>query len=65
MYLPLQKDLSNRLERLETGQSDIKDLIKHTTTLMTVSYMYIRRDLKTMAFNVNSDVDLLFKEVRM
>lgn len=45
------------------GQNEIKELIKHTTTLMTENFTYIRKDLKTLAFNVNSDVELLFKEM--
>ncbi|NHC42659.1 hypothetical protein G6549_22305 [Bacillus sp. MM2020_1] len=65
-----QKELIGRTEHLEkgqdvlsTGQNEIKELIKHTTTLMTENFTYIRQDMKTLAFDVNSDVELLFKEM--
>ena len=44
---------------LSAGQNEIKELIKHTTTLMTESFTYIRKDMKALAFDVNSDVDLI------
>jgi hypothetical protein len=33
-----QKELSSRMENLESGQKEIKELIKHTTTLMIESF---------------------------
>jgi uncharacterized phage infection (PIP) family protein YhgE len=58
-----QNQLSNRVENVVKGQDEIKDLIKHTTTLMTENFTYIRKDMKSLAFEVNADVELLFKEV--
>nr|WP_263326456.1 hypothetical protein [Neobacillus sp. Marseille-Q6967] len=65
-----QKELITRSENLEKGQegimsgfNEIKDLIKHNTTLMTENVTYIRKDMKTLAFDVNSDIELLFKEM--
>jgi hypothetical protein len=48
---------------LSAGQNEIKELIKHTTTLMTENFTFIRKDMKALAFDVNSDVELLFKEM--
>jgi uncharacterized phage infection (PIP) family protein YhgE len=58
-----QNQLSTRMENVEKGQDEIKDLIKHTTTLLTDNFTYIRKDMKTFANDVNADVELLFKEV--
>jgi uncharacterized phage infection (PIP) family protein YhgE len=55
--------LTTRMENLERSQDELKDLIKHTTTLMTENFTYIRKDMKSLAFEVNADVELLFKEV--
>jgi hypothetical protein len=48
---------------LTSGRSEIKELIKHTATLMTGNFTYIRIDMKALALDVNSDVELLFKEM--
>jgi hypothetical protein len=65
-----QEQLSTRMENVEkgldtlsTGQEEIKELIKHATTLMTENFTYIRKDMKEFAFDVNSGVELLFKEM--
>lgn len=50
-------------ELLISGQHEIKDIIKHTATVMIENFTTIRRDVKTLAFDVNSDVELLFKEM--
>lgn len=50
-------------DQLKSGQQEIKDIIKHTATLLTENFTTIRRDMKALAFDVNSDVELLFKEV--
>jgi hypothetical protein len=49
-------------EELKSGQIEIKELVKHTTTLMTENFTDIREEMKALAFDVNADVDLLFKE---
>lgn len=59
--------LTGNLEKgqniLAAGQNEIKELIKHTTTLMTENFTYIRKDMKALALDVNSDIELLFKEM--
>ncbi|MDQ1002611.1 putative nuclease with TOPRIM domain [Neobacillus niacini] len=47
-----QMELLSRTENLEkgqdllsAGQNEIKELIKHTTTLMTENFTYIRKDI--------------------
>ncbi|MFS0777634.1 hypothetical protein ABC255_16740 [Neobacillus sp. 3P2-tot-E-2] len=65
-----QKELISRTENLEkgqdlltAGQNEIKELIKQTATLMTENFTYIREDMKSLALDVNSDIELLFKEM--
>ncbi|MBY0148126.1 hypothetical protein H0184_19925, partial [Neobacillus niacini] len=38
--------LTTRMENVERSQDELKDLIKHTTTLMTENFTYIRKDMK-------------------
>ncbi|MEH7255803.1 hypothetical protein V7111_27220, partial [Neobacillus niacini] len=56
-----QKQLSTRIENVEkgqdilaTGQSEIKELIKHSATLMSENFTFIRKDMKALALDVNS-----------
>jgi hypothetical protein len=39
---------------VEKGQNEIKELIKHTTTRMTESFTYFRKDMNALALDVNS-----------
>lgn len=57
-----QKELASRMDNLEKGQNEIKEMIKHSTTLMTENFTYIRKDMRTFERDVNADIDLLFKE---
>ncbi|MDR6123452.1 chromosome segregation ATPase [Bacillus sp. SLBN-46] len=72
-----QKELSNQVGKLETGQGemrkDIKELragqseiiniIKHSTTLLTENLTHFRKDMRTFKSDVNADIELLFNEV--
>lgn len=57
-----QKELASRMDNLEKGQNEIKEMIKHSTTLMTENFTYIRKDMRTFERDVNADIELLFKE---
>ena len=62
-----QEEITSRMEKgyeeLKAGQADIINIIKHTTTLMTENFTYIRKDMRTFQSDVNADIELLFKEV--
>jgi chromosome segregation ATPase len=62
-----QSELTIRLEKgneeLKAGQAEIKDIIKHTTTLLTENFTYIRKDMSTFQSDVYADIVLLFNEV--
>jgi hydrogenase maturation factor len=57
------ENLEKGQDILSSGQNEIKELIKHTATLMTENFTYIRKDMKAFALDVHSDVELLFKEM--
>ncbi|MEH7113960.1 hypothetical protein V7124_16420 [Neobacillus niacini] len=68
-----QKELSSRMENVEKGQSEIssrmeegykeiKETIKHTTTLMTENFTHIRKDIRSIERDFNTDIELVFKE---
>ena len=62
-----QEEITSRMEKgyeeLKAGQADIINIIKHTTSLMTENFTYIRKDMRTFQSDVNADIELLFKEV--
>ncbi|MEH7544946.1 hypothetical protein [Neobacillus vireti] len=62
-FISGHKQLTIQMENVEKGQQEIKDIVKHTATLMTENFTTIKRDMRTLAFDVNSDVELLFKEM--
>jgi hypothetical protein len=54
-----QKELSSKMEsvekgqielscRMEEGHNEIKEMIKHNTTLMTENFTYIRKDMRAL-----------------
>ncbi|MBE4907667.1 hypothetical protein IMZ08_06325 [Bacillus luteolus] len=49
-----------RLGYLEKGQDELKDLFKHTTTLLTENFTSIRQDLRRNKSETDSDINLLF-----
>jgi predicted nucleic acid-binding Zn-ribbon protein len=57
------KRTDGKLDSLERGQQEIKDLMKHHTTLLTENMTSMRRDLGRRVTDTEADVNLLFKEV--
>ncbi len=49
-----------RLGNLEEGQDELKDLFKHSTTLLTENFTSIRQDLRRNKSETDSDINLLF-----
>ncbi|HSI67788.1 MAG TPA: hypothetical protein VK947_10250 [Planococcus sp. (in: firmicutes)] len=56
-------ETNDKLEKLEAGQKEIKELLKHNSALTTENLTEIRQDSRTKFRDVHADVDLLFKEV--
>lgn len=57
------ENMDNRFDRLDQGQEELKELIKHTTTLMTENFTNIRKEIRVKGQDTQADIDLLFKEV--
>ena len=55
--------VDQRLDQLEQGQTEIKDTIRHSATLMTENFTAIRKEMREEIVDTQTDVDLLFKEV--
>jgi hypothetical protein len=58
----VEKSQTELTKLIELGQNEIKEMIKHTTTVMTENFTYIRKDLRAFERDVNADIELLFKE---
>jgi archaellum component FlaC len=50
------------LGNLEKGQEEIKDMLKHNTTLLTENFTTIRQDLRKHKSETDADINLLFKK---
>jgi len=55
--------VDGRLDKLEEGQVEIKNLIKHHTTLFSENFTDIRKEMRIQNQETKSDINLLFKEV--
>jgi hypothetical protein len=55
------EDISS--DKLLKGQDEIKDLINNMKTLMIENFTYLSKDINALDISVNSDIELLFKEV--
>ncbi|WP_309863257.1 hypothetical protein [Bacillus sp. SLBN-46] len=62
-FKSIHKELTGRMDNLLSGQTEIKNMLKHTTEVMTENFTYLKRDIKSLAYDINSDFDLLFKEI--
>lgn len=51
------------LTKLEDGQEELKDMLRHHTTLLTENLPSIRQEMRVQAQETKSDVNLLFREV--
>ena len=56
-------EVNERLDRLEQGQTELKESFRHNNTLMIENFTDIRKDLRTKHQDMQADVNLLFKEV--
>lgn len=56
-------ETNDKLEKLEAGQKEIKELLRHNSALTAENLTGIRQDSRTKFRDVHADVDLLFKEV--
>ena len=52
--------VEGRLGNLEKGQDELKEMIKHSTTLLTENFTNIRQDLRRSKSETDSDINLLF-----
>lgn len=56
-------EVDHRFDHLEKGQAEIKDVIRHSATLMTENLTDIRKDMRLKHQGTEADIDLLFREV--
>ncbi|PTY81592.1 hypothetical protein B5V88_03325 [Heyndrickxia sporothermodurans] len=54
--------VDSRLENLETGQIELKDMLKHSTTLLIENFTSIRQDIRQRDTEMNADINLLFRK---
>lgn len=54
--------LESGQQRLEKGQDELKDMLKHSTTLLTENFTGIRQDIRVNKTETDSDINLLFKK---
>jgi chromosome segregation ATPase len=55
--------VESELKEVKEGQIEIKDALKHHTTLMIETLTNMRKDIKTTTSDIQADVNLLFREV--
>jgi len=55
--------VDSRLGKIEEGQLEIKNLIKHHTALFSENFTDIRKEMRIQNQETKSDINLLFKEV--
>jgi uncharacterized phage infection (PIP) family protein YhgE len=48
--------------RLEQGQEELKDMLKHHTTILLENVIDIRKDIRINKADTDSDMNLLFKK---
>jgi Sec7-like guanine-nucleotide exchange factor len=56
-------ETNDKLEKLEAGQKEIKELLRHNCALTAENLTEIRQDSRSKFRDIHADVDLLFKEV--
>jgi archaellum component FlaC len=56
-------ETNQKLEKLEAGQKEIKDMLRHNSALTAENITEIRQDARGKFQDVHADVNLLFKEV--
>lgn len=57
------EQMENELHEVKQGQAEIKELLKHHTTLMIETATNIRKEIRTTTTDTQADVNLLFREV--
>lgn len=56
-------ETNEKLEKLEAGQKEIKDMLRHNAALTAENLTDIRQDVRARHQDVHADVNLLFKEL--
>jgi chromosome segregation ATPase len=56
-------NVKTELKEVKEGQIEIKDALKHHTTLMIETLTNMRKDIRTATNDMQADVNLLFREV--
>lgn len=54
--------VDSRLGNLEAGQEELKDMLKHHTTLLTNNFTSSRQDLRRTNSEIEADINLLFRK---
>ncbi|MFD1864457.1 hypothetical protein ACTL32_14050 [Planococcus sp. FY231025] len=58
-----REETNGKLEKLEAGQKELKDLLRHNSALTMENLTDIRQDVRAKNRDVEADVNLLFKEL--
>lgn len=58
-----REETNYKLEKLETGQKELKDMLRHNSALTAENLTDIRQDSRVKHQDIHADVNLLFKEV--
>ncbi|MDN7246762.1 hypothetical protein QWY16_01615 [Planococcus shenhongbingii] len=58
-----REETNGKLEKLEAGQKELKDMLRHNYALTAENLTAIRQDARVKHQDVQADVDLLFREV--
>lgn len=55
--------MENELQEVKQGQAEIKELLKHHTTLTFETLTNMRKEIRTITNDTQADINLLFREV--
>lgn len=58
-----REETNGKLEKLEAGQKELKDLLRQNSALTMENLTDIRQDVRAKNRDVEADVNLLFKEL--
>ncbi|MTD31417.1 hypothetical protein [Planomicrobium sp. YIM 101495] len=58
-----RKETNRKLDRLEAGQNELKDIMRHHSALTAENLTDIRLEVRGRQRDVEADVNLLFKEL--
>lgn len=58
-----REETNRKLDRLEAGQQELKDMMRHNSALTMENLTGIRIEMRSSTRDVEADVNLLFKEL--